>query len=119
MVLRCHICLGKIMTMQRIKYASYLITGILFSVLVWIRFTPSTTGLSEVLIDLALALIMLGLGQKVMLTLIALIADLAVKTISFTHLKLKTDAKNFVHSSSAPRSAYAHGRRSDLPVQRS
>jgi uncharacterized protein (DUF3820 family) len=105
--------------MQRIKYLSYLTTAILFAYLAWVRVTEYPSGSSGLLLDATLALILLGIGHQIVITLFALLADVSVKAISLFNLKMKPNANDFIHSANTDRSAYADRSRSGFPLQRS
>ena len=101
--------------MQRLKYTSYFITFVIFGWLVWRRLAQPVTGPQEWILDGSLVLIMLGVGQQVVITFLALLADLILK---FNPRRNRSTHERKIHTPNTDRSVYATGRRSDFPFQR-
>lgn len=75
--------------------SGYLITAVVFAGLVWVRFFEFPGGRVGLLVDGALALIMLGIGHRVIITLLALLTDLYVLVAGLMKSKLKFSRKFF------------------------
>lgn len=79
--------------MQRIKIAGYSITAILFIGLAWVRLFNYPGGSAGLVVDASLALILLGIGHQVIITAIALLADLYYFAAGFIKYKSKFSRK--------------------------